>query len=134
MIYKLSFINEDKYLAVYDTLLVDGVLPKGVTMFIKQHLSYPAVLNEMGEVVTEGGLYDDFAVDCYSPIVLPQLNEYIMLPKATYRHNISGVSNDTIVVATPTMEWAKLRITQWLTANDIGWLSSMNKTELLALC
>jgi len=32
MIYKLSFINEDEYLAVYDTLLVDGVLPKGVTI------------------------------------------------------------------------------------------------------
>ena len=134
MIYKLSFINEEEYLAVYDTLLVDEVLPKGVTMFIKQHLSYPAVLDELGEVVTEGGLYDDFAVDCYSPIVLPQLNDYIMLPKTTYRHNICGISNDTIVVAIPNIDWLKADIQCWLTANDIDWTTSLNKSELLALC
>ena len=134
MIYKLSFINEDKYLAVYDTLLVDEVLPKGITMFIKQHLSYPAVLDEMGEVITEGGLYDDFAVDCYSPIVLPQLDKYIMLPKTNYKHNISGISNDTIVIAIPNIGWLKADIQSWLNANNIDWLSSMNKTELLALC
>ena len=133
MIYKLSFINEDKYLAVYDTLLVDEVLPQGVTMFIKQHLSYPAVLDEMGEVVIEGGLYDDFAVDCYSPVVLPQLDKYIMPPKTTYRHNICGISNDTIVVAIPNIGWLKADIQSWLTVNGIIWQTSMAKDELLTL-
>jgi len=41
-------------------------------------------------------------------------------------------SNGTILL--PTINWLKADIQSWLTANDIGWLSSMNKSELIALC
>ena len=95
MIYKLSFESSEQWEAIKEPLLIDNPT---ISIALERHLSYPAVIDpETGDTITEAGFYDEFAVDIYTDVLLPVLDEFIMTPKLNYLHRFAGISNYDIV-------------------------------------
>jgi hypothetical protein len=142
-IYKLSLQDKEQWDGVKTSFLTpdeDGNLPTGSTytnngMAIREigHVPYDAVVDEEGNVITEGGLHEDYAVDILTSAEIPQVEQYIISSKDSYYHCFSGVSAE-VVQPIPTDSWLKANIQAYLTAQGVEWTTSMLKAELLALC
>lgn len=130
-LYKLSLPSEAEWLTVKESLIVDGI-PRYKSIHVNRQLSYPPTYDEEGEMIEEDGLYPDWAVDLISEDYIPELDKYLLKPRDSYKHNISGGSYE-VVIAKPNDSWLKADIQKWLTDNSIEWTTPMLKVELLSL-
>ena len=107
MIYKLSFTDKDQWDAVKTSFLLaddngnygSGTFTNnGMTIREVGHIPIPATYDENGEILTEASQHDDYAVDILTPVLIPELNEYLLPEiKSNYYHSFSG-NNDEIVL------------------------------------
>ncbi len=70
----------------------------GMTIREVGHVPIPEVKDEEGNVIVEASQHDDYAVDILTPVLIPELNEYLLPEiKSNYYHSFSG-NNDEIVL------------------------------------
>ena len=98
-VYKLSFESEKAFNKFKETFVsteeIEGEMvtknPEGVIQ-IKEigHLSFPAIKDEEGNIVTEAGFYEDWAVDILTEEVLfDELTPYLIEPRDNFRHSFN---------------------------------------------
>ena len=140
-IYKLSFEDKDEWVSTRSVIYEepeDGFpvnstyTLNGDTIREVGNVPYPATYNEDGEIVTEAGYYDDFAVDILTENTY-DLNQYLVVGNSSWYHSFAGLQV-LIVEAIPDSSWTVVEIKNWLDANGISYTSSMLKADLLALC
>jgi len=145
-LYRLSFDSQQDWHTLRNTLINLEELPKQRKVMTVQLLTGEAItINEVGNVpipleydedgkpLTEQLYHDDWAVDVSTPVLIPELNGYILkdVPDQFY-NSFTGLR--VIVEPQPDESWLKAEIQAWLDEKGIEWTTSMTKAELLELC
>ena len=145
-LYRLSFDSQKDWHTLRDTLINLEELPKQRKVMTVQLLTGEAItINEVGYVpipleydedgnpLTDQLYHNDWAVDVSTPVLIPELNGYILkdVPDQFY-NSFTGLR--VIVEPQPDESWLKAEIQAWLNEKGIEWTTSMTKAELLGLC
>jgi len=145
-LYRLSFDSQQQWHTLRNTLINLEELPKQRKVMTVQLLTGEAItINEVGYVpipleydedgnpLTDQLYHNDWAVDVSTPVLIPELNGYILkdVPDQFY-NSFTGLR--VIVEPQPDESWLKAEIQAWLNEKGIEWTTSMTKAELLGLC
>ena len=147
-LYRLSFDSQKDWHTLRNTLINLEELPKQRKVMTVQLLTGETVITinevgnvpipleydeETGEPLTEQLYHDDWAVDVSTPVLIPELNGYILKDHPDQFYN-SFTGLRVIVEPQPDESWLKAEIQAWLDDQGVEWTTSMTKAELLGLC
>ena len=148
-LYRLSFDSQQDWHTLRNTLIKpneDGTFVTKKVATVQLLTGETATINEVGNVpipleydeetgnpLTEQLYHDDWAVDVSTPVLIPELNGYILKDVPDQCYN-SWTGLRVIVEPQPDESWLKAEIQAWLDEKGIEWTTSMTKAELLELC
>lgn len=140
-VYKLKFDNSEQFqslcfqLDVNDNMIPAAWMADVITIREIGTITKGGKWDEEGNVITEPTVLKGYHVDVKSREYIPELNEHIVWPPPEKPvHGKRWQQGCEIVepIITPTADWTKTKIQDYLTNNGITWKQSWNKAQLLA--
>ena len=93
-LYKCSFESKENWEAVKESINTGDIENPKYPFYSFQefgHIAIPAVFDEeTGEETGPASFHTDWAVDVYSKVLIPELDEYTIEEKKKYHNNVSG--------------------------------------------
>jgi len=96
--YKLSFTSLRTWNTFKNKYLIeDGNFKYGIQIIYEGKLSFPATFED-GKVLTEAGVYPDYAIDIVCDVEVVPLNRYRVAQKKNYKIGTGGFVGKIMVI------------------------------------
>jgi len=99
-LYKLSFADKAEWEKVKASLNIGTKDEPNYPFYAFNeigHVPIPATYDEKGEELTKALFHEDFAIDIYSKVLIPELDKYLIEEKTKY-HNMPNGGNWNVIV------------------------------------